>query len=270
MIKQFAQQNLIRAKLLKPDDRLISSLKKRAGESKSSFKYDSIKSYPHGLKNIYNVMYNNDEDILSMEDGDISQIKTTCVVYPPGCTDAVEVNGINDSVALYSYGGSDVVTAEPNMEIMGMAGMKMPKDSKMNKREILFREEGSYFIDEFPLSIVSNYVIQSRTNKRFVVPQTKGGRSRNIALSSNKWMFVFTRLCGEHTIKKIIKSVTGEEFDSGKLGSKANDILKKLLKETDVGSMIKTLTDSMSKPSRKMKHSPEDEAEVMEAFNNIE
>lgn len=273
-VKQTPTRNLQRGAFLPDKDKKFATwsaktYKKMMDNSDLKEKtYGSFAELPDCIKDIYNKIYSNDEDICSKPGGKKSDISVKCVAYPPGCHSVINGTGINDSTSLYVYGGVEVVTAEPDPRIMEMAGFKLPKGGEINSRQIYFRDGGSYFVDEYPFSIISNYTIRSRTDPVCTIPASKGGRPKKISLGrKDKWILFFTRTCGHHTIEKIIKTVTGKGSDSLNLGEEASKMFKKALKNDNISNVIDMINTFAKK--EKPKSDEPVSADVMEAFEDI-
>ena len=245
-VKQDPQQELIRAKLHKVKEGSLAPIIKkveRSGNQKLHF--DSFGSFPSVVRDIYRKIYD-DVDVLMSGKG----VKVTCSVYPPGCKESIQMGSMSDSIALYIMGSDEVVSSEVNPKLLEMANIKVPKDSVMKSREIFFRKEGSYFMDEYPFSLVCDYNTISDQQSTYRLPPIRGGTSKNIRLSNKKrWVFAFSKLCGHKTVEKIFKSAKGSGMEKTISDALSDNGGHKLLDGLMKGKGMKEVVNQIPKES---------------------
>lgn len=251
--KQTPPKNTIRASTIRLESDTINEIKKKIKVKKE---YSGLDSFPPFASHIYKKIFNEEESQLK---------KVTCTVYPPDYEGSLEYLPVNDSIAVCIIGKEDVLEVSTKYEIIE----KIPKTYRGmmedNIKTVYFREGVSYFMDSFPFSIISNYKQLSKFTDRVTIPAFKGGRERDIKLNKDgSYVLVFSRLCGEITIKKIISMLTGRDDVQIKVS--------KLLNCKNFDEVLDTLREKIdeikrTESSRKVR--PEDAEMINKAFDDI-
>jgi len=231
------QQEIVRAKLYRPDDKVFKSLKvklEKNGNS-SSWSYQSFESFPSGIKILCEEVFG------KVDDG----IKINANVYPPECLERIKVGSMSDKVGIFMMGCNGVIKCEINPTLLGMAQINIPKDAALKTKEVHFHPGGSHFTDGYPFSLVSDYVEQ---HGRYTLGGLKGGRPKTINIPADRrgrWVIVLSQTAGKKTIERIVKTVkdiTGKDIDT-------NDITGGLLGgvggEDEVDERIANLADDL-------------------------
>ena len=272
-VKQVPQKTLLRATMT-PEIQIPFKIwaeghlnkMKSSPEGVKVKEYTGYSGFPQVIKDLYGKIHGqgDKEDKISPE-----EVQVGCRVYPPGCHSTIETSGVNDSVALWVAGGSELIVAKPDPSLFELVGFKLkPEMIEQANRHIYFRQEGGVFIDTFPFSIVSNYEVMSRTEPRYLLPAGKGGRAQTVRLSrDNKWIVVFTRTCGNHTIKKIIRLILGQDID---LEGDMSTTLQKLMKSKKLDKMVELIRKMQSGSEQEETSPPEVNEDILDAFNSLE
>lgn len=251
---------LIRAKLLSDNGGEFASWSAKLA-SKPNFdktkvkKYDSYQSMPDPIKTLYDRIFIDDDE-------DEADISADCSVYPPESERIIKTAGLNDTVAIWVFGGVEVIKAFPALDMMQELVDKTLKDEG-STRHIYFRAEGSVFVDGFPHSLVSNYEVLSKTGQRVDIPAPNGGRAKSMKLSPNKWVVVFTKTCGDKTLAKLVKMLTGKNINDIDIKDEMKKMMKNLMKGKKLEKLLSKIMDLDKEPE------PPSE-EIQDAFDSIE
>jgi hypothetical protein len=208
-IKSQQQNDTVRAQLYRIDPKSLKPLVTRNIKNNNAdmFSYDSYNSFPASVKEMYKHIFKSAPD---------SDEKVKCDVYPPLCTDKIVVGSMSDKIAFFAYGKEGVIKCEVNPTLISMAGIAIPKNAALRTKEIVFRAEGSYYIDGYPFSLVSDY---SEQTGRHVIEGYKGGRRDIINIATDRrgrWLMIFSQTSGQKTVEKIIrtvKAVSGKDIN---------------------------------------------------------
>lgn len=211
-VKSQQQNETVRALLYRLDNKMLKPLiaKNIKNNNTNMFTYDSYHSFPASVKEMYRHIFNSDTSEMD------SDVKVKCNVYPPGCRDKIVVGSMSDQIAFLSYGKDNVIRCDVNPTLIDMAGVTIPKGASLRTKEIVFRPDGSYHIDGYPFSLVSDYTEQTG---KYVISGYRGGRKECVNIPEDKrgrWLIVFSQTAGKKTINKIIKTVkavSGKDVD---------------------------------------------------------
>lgn len=261
--KQQVQNQTIRAKSVKLSDKVLEDIKKKVKEGDDKREYESLASFPGFASEIYRQIFDGNGE---GESGDERLKKVSCTVYPPGYKGAIECSPINDSVAIFVLGRDEVFEVSTKRNIVEQMPKVHREALEQNVKTVYFKEGSSYFLDSFPFSLISDYRQMSQTGQRITLPAFKGGKERTIKLGTSNYVIVFSRLCGETTIKKIISMLTGREDVQIKVS--------KLLNCKNFDEVIKLLREKVEeiKSGEKVEEplSKEQQDEIKAAFDDIE
>lgn len=243
-VKVLPPKTLTKSNMISSDVEEFISMAKKVKKKKT---YDGIDCMPPYISSLYKKIYNNDEDIVK-KGGSSKDVKVSCTVYPPGVCEEMSAGAmLSDSVAIVIRNENDEVIRssinEMTLELLGMAGMG--KKQLINDRTILFTKYKSrdycesYFIDEYPFPIVSDYKLLSNEMTSVKLPAPPGGKENTIRLKKNRsWCFVFTRLCDKYTIEKILEFANIKDVVS----HKTLKSLKKALKTKKIEDLMEALS----------------------------
>ena len=259
--KQQVHNPTIRAKNVKLSDKTLEDIKKKIkGEDKRE--YESLASFPSFASEIY-------RQIFTDGDGDERLKKVSCTVYPPGYKGPIECSPINDCVGLFVLGRNEVVEITTKQNIVEKIPKAHREALEQNVKTVFFKEGASCFIDSFPFSLISDYRQLSQSEQRVTLPAFKGGKENVIKPGTSNYVIVFSRLCGETTIKKIVSMLTGREDVQIKVSKLLNcknfDEVIKLLREK-----VEEIKKEDQKPADAPILSEEQQDEIKAAFDDIE
>lgn len=205
--KQQVQNQTIRAKCIKLSDKVLEEIKKKVnGEEKREYEY--LASFPGFASEIYRQIFDGNGEV---ESGDERLKKVSCTVYPPGYKGAINCSPVNDCVAIFVLGRDEVFEVSTKGNIVEQMPKVHREALEQNVKTVYFKEGASYFLDSFPFSLISDYRQLSQVGQKVTLPAFKGGKERTIKLGTSNYVIVFSRLCGDTTIKKIISMLTGRE-----------------------------------------------------------
>lgn len=217
----------LKATLLKADEKEFDVFKKKVGEEKVK-KYIGLNSMPSFVKWIF-YSVNGEDKIKEIQDN--KKIKVVCRVYPPNIKDDIYNEMRSESVIYYSIGAHEILRGDIDPKVLGVIGKNISQDDVC--REIYFRPEGSYFVEDWANSLCYNY---KRVSKGvYTLPAFKGGRPRNLKMSANKWTIVINVKNDEKVMKMISEKL--KDIDLNKLKEmfkeKENDEYKLYKDEID-------------------------------------
>lgn len=265
--KQQVQNPSIRAKNIKLSDKTLEDIRKKVKAGEDKKEYESLASFPGFASEIYRQIFDEEG-----ESGDERLKKVSCTVYPPGYKGAMECSPINDCVAIFVLGREEVFEVSTKHNIVEQMPKVHREALEQNVKTVYFKEGSSYFLDSFPFSLISDYRQLSQTGQRVTLPAFKGGKERSIKLGTSNYVIIFSRLCGETTIKKIVSMLTGREDVQIKVS--------KLLNCKNFDEVIKLLREKVEEIKKGEKGgkegepvvplSEEQQDEIKAAFDDIE